>query len=203
MSSFDDAEREAIREELIETGRELFIRYGPDKTNVADVTEPVGIAKSTFYRFFDSKADLYVEIFVEERDEFLSRVLAELEDEDDARAGIRRLFDLYLTWIEESPLLRRYVDSDYEAYVQEIPEERIEQLQGEAIAEIVPLVERWRSSGQLRDVSTERFMGVMGAVALTALHREEFEDYEEGMYEEIRDLLVDCVAVGLTTTDST
>ena len=202
MRGFSDAERDEIRETLVETGRELFIRYGPEKTNVADITEPVGIAKSTFYRFFDSKADLYVEIFIEERDEFLQRVLEELEDEDDARVGIKRLFELYITWIEESPLLRRYIDSDYETYLREIPDETIENHQREVIVEIVPLVERWRESGQLRDVDTELFLGVMGSVALITLHRGEFDEYGEGMYEQARDLLVDCVAIGLTTPES-
>ena len=202
MRGFSDDERERIREELIATGREMFLTFGPDKTNVSDITEPVGIAKSTFYRFFDSKADLYVEIFIKERDEFLDRVLTELAEEDDARRGTRRLFELYVAWIEKSPLLRRYVDSDYKSYLSDIPDEQIERHQQEAIGQIVPVVERWRESGQLRDVDTEHFLGVMGAVALITLHREDFDDYGEGIYEEIRDLLVDCVAVGLTTSES-
>lgn len=203
MRGFSDDERERIREELIATGREMFLTLGPEKTNVADVTEPVGIAKSTFYRFFDSKADLYLEIFLRERDEFLERIVDELGEETDARTGVRRLFELYVEWIEESPLLQTFIGAtDYEALVREMPEEKIQREQQEAIMQVVPLVERWRESGQLRDIDTEHFMGVMGSVALITLHRDDFEDYGEGMYEETRDLLIDCVAVGLTTNES-
>jgi len=45
----------------------LLRAYGPRKTNIGDVTDPVGITRSTFYRFFDSRADPYVAIH---RDEF-------------------------------------------------------------------------------------------------------------------------------------
>lgn len=200
MRGFSDEERDRIREELIETGREKFLTYGPAKTNVADLTDPVGIAKGTFYRFFDSKADLYLEIFLRERDEFLERVLADVSEETDARTGVRRLFELYVGWIEESPLLQAFVgDAEYQTLYREMPEAKIEREQQVAIAQVVPLVERWRESGQLRNVDTEHFLGVMGAVGLLALHREDYEDYGEGMYEETRDLLIDCVARGLTT----
>lgn len=199
MRGFDEQEREEIREKLVETGRELLLRYGPEKTNVADVTEPAGIAKSTFYRFFDSKAELYFEIFLRERDEFLARLSEELADVEDAETGVRRLFEVYLTWIEESPLMQALVvEGDRETLFRGIPEEVVQRHEQEALAEIVPYVRTWQASGDLREVDPEVFLGVMGAVALTTLHREEFEDYDEEMYEAVRDLLVDAVARGLT-----
>jgi len=62
MRGFSDEERARIRRGLLETGREQFARYGLKKTTIADLTDPVGIANSTFYRFFDSKEALYAEI---------------------------------------------------------------------------------------------------------------------------------------------
>lgn len=59
MTAFDDHDRKRIREALIETGRERFARYGLRKTTIADLTEPAGITTGTFYRFFDSKEELF------------------------------------------------------------------------------------------------------------------------------------------------
>lgn len=40
MPGFSDEERERIEEALIENGRELLLKYGPEKTTVRDITEP-------------------------------------------------------------------------------------------------------------------------------------------------------------------
>jgi AcrR family transcriptional regulator len=199
MSGFDDHEREQIRERLVETGREHLLDYGPEKTTVADVTGPVGIAKSTFYRFFDSKAELYLEIFLRDRDRFLERLNDELDGVEDAETGVRRLFDVYLTWVEESPLLQALLErEDPQSVFRGIPEETIRRHEQEGLAEILPYLQAWQADGDLRDVDPEAVLGVMGAAALMVLHREEFESYDDEMYDAVRDLLVDAVARGLT-----
>lgn len=200
MRGFSDEERDRIREELVQTGRELFLRYGPEKTNVADVTEPVGIAKSTFYRFFDSKSELYFEIFLRERDEFLEGLRRELDGVEDAETGLVRLFDCYFSWAEESPLLQKVIgESDYEFIYRDVSEEVLQEEQRVAIDEIVPFVQRWQETGGMREVDPELFFGLMGAVAAMTLHRDEFAEYGEDMYETVRDLLIETVARGLTT----
>jgi AcrR family transcriptional regulator len=200
MRRFSDDEREAIRRQLVETGRELLVQFGPGKTHVADVTDEVGIAKGTFYQFFDSKEALYFEIFVREREEFLDGIETDLADAADAEAGVVRLFDGYLSWIEESPLLQRLVAEEaYRTLPRELPAERLEREQREALAELRPFFDAWRESGQLRDLEFELFLGVMGSVSLVALHREEFQHGPgPDRYPEIRDVLVETVARGLT-----
>jgi len=68
MTRFSDDDRDRIRAELVEAGRDLFARHGFDRTRVRDVTEAVGIGTSTFYQFFDAKEDLYLAVLLVERD---------------------------------------------------------------------------------------------------------------------------------------
>jgi len=42
MSRFSPADRERIRSELVVEGRELFARFGFERTRVKDVTDAVG-----------------------------------------------------------------------------------------------------------------------------------------------------------------
>ena len=140
MRGFDDAERERIGEELVETGRKLLLLYGPKKTNVVDITEPVGIAKSTFYRFFDSKSELYVEIYRREVKEFTDHVRAELADIETTRAGLETFFRSYAAWIEENAFIQRmFIQSDYREFYREIPDERMEEIQREGLASFEPI----------------------------------------------------------------
>jgi AcrR family transcriptional regulator len=200
MRGFSDDEREAIRDDLVDAGRELLLQYGPEKTTVADVTEAVGIAKGTFYQFFDAKGELYLAVFERERDEFVERVRKELGDEDDAERGLRQLFTLYADWVEESPLMQRLVvEGDRDQLLRDIPADRLNAYREDALAELAPIVERWQTDGDMREVDPVVFYGTMSAIGLVVINREEYEGYRPGFYESVRDLLVESLARGLTT----
>jgi len=199
MRGFSDEERAEIREDLIETGRELFLRWGPEKTNVADVTDEVGIAKSTFYRFFDSKSELYFEVFVRERDDFLDALTTELDDVDDAETGLRTLFEVYLTWIEQSPPIQRVVlENEYDAVYRDVSEETVAEEMDVMLDALAPILAAWQRDGEMRSVDPLPFFGLMKSIGLLALYQEEFGEYGEDWYAEIRELLLDSVAKGLT-----
>jgi AcrR family transcriptional regulator len=199
MRGFSDEERNEIREGLVEAGRELFVKWGPEKTNVADVTDEVGIAKSTFYRFFDSKSELYFEVFMRERDDFLDALLTELEDVDDAETGLRTFFEVYFSWMERSPPIQRIVlENDHEAIYRDVSDERIAEEMEVALETFAPLLEEWQRDGEMRAVDPHLFFGLMKSVGLLALYEEDFSEFEEGWYVEIRELLLDVVAKGLT-----
>ncbi|QLG29691.1 TetR/AcrR family transcriptional regulator (plasmid) [Halorarum halophilum] len=201
MRGFSDEERERIREELVETGRELLVTYGPEKTNVADVTEPVGIAKSTFYRFFDSKTDLYLEVFTRESEDFQERVEAKLAGVNDPQEGLERLFRCYAEFAEGNLLVQRMITSDnYRELFGDVSPERMAEYQAEGMAAYAPFVERFQAkgSGPLEGMEPRTVLGVMGTIGLLVLHEEEYEQYGEGYYEEVRDALVTTLARGLT-----
>lgn len=201
MRGFSDDERDRIREELIETGRDRLLQYGPEKTTVTDVTEPVGIAKGTFYRFFDSKAELYAEIVRREQRSYVDRVRAELADTHTAREGLEVLFRSYLEWIEENELLQRtVVEGDYRAAFRGVSDEKLEEIQRTGLAEFVPIVDGIRERDEaLAEIDSITIMGLLSAIALLALYREEYEKYEEGYYEHVKDVYVAALAAGLTS----
>ena len=60
----------------METGRACFLRYGLKKTTIDDLVKPVGIAKASFYLFFDSKEALYMDIFLAEIPVMMQRLMA-------------------------------------------------------------------------------------------------------------------------------
>ncbi|GAB3032534.1 TetR/AcrR family transcriptional regulator [Natronobiforma cellulositropha] len=201
MRGFSDDERDRIREELVETGRELLVRYGPEKTTVADVTEPVGIAKGTFYRFFDSKAELYLEVLRREQEAYFERVERDLDATDTARDGLEVLFHSYLEWAEDNELVQQLVvRSDYREVFRGVPAERLEEIQREELAAFVPIVDAVRERDEaLEALDAITILGLMSAVVLLSLYREEYEEYEAGYYERVKEVYVSALARGLTS----
>jgi len=60
--AFTPAERERIRELLLDVGERLFARHGIRRTQIDEIAAEAGIAKGSFYSFFCSKEELYLQV---------------------------------------------------------------------------------------------------------------------------------------------
>ena len=59
---FSPQQRDAIREKLKESARKYAVSTGVKKTSLDMLTADAGISKSSFYKFYDSKELLFLEI---------------------------------------------------------------------------------------------------------------------------------------------
>jgi AcrR family transcriptional regulator len=87
------------RAELLGTAMSLFEENGYEDTSVQDITEAVGVAKGTFYHYFDSKDELLVELADLQAEEVFARVEeAAAGLEGDPVAEMRVLIGLHMRW---------------------------------------------------------------------------------------------------------
>ncbi len=201
MSGFTDEERDRIREQLVENGRELLLTYGPEKTTVADITDPVGIAKPTFYQFFDSKAGLYLEILRREGEKYRENLRDDLDGIEDPCEGLEVLFQNYRAYAENNPFIQQMLGmDDYRDMLRNVPQDQLEAVKEEKIENAVPFIATFqkRSDGLLAEHDPEAILGVMGTIGLVVLHRDEFEEYGDEYYDRTQNLLIEALAKGLT-----
>ena len=59
------ARKAQSRRQIIGAAREVFFRDGFMGANLDEVAERAGVAKGTLYRYFESKADLYVAVLAD------------------------------------------------------------------------------------------------------------------------------------------
>lgn len=195
MGRFSDEKRAYVREQLLETGRALFARYGLEKTTIADLTEAVGIAHGTFYQFFDSKERLYLEILQQEQEEYVERASEVLADADTPESAIVAYLDLATGEIETNPLVHQLVvDDDWRRLLEQLSDEERARQHERELRPLLPYIREWQDDGLVVDAEPEVVADSINAVLLVALHREDIE----GNYGAIRDLLVRSVAAGLT-----
>jgi AcrR family transcriptional regulator len=95
---------ERSRKKILDSARAVFFEEGFEHANLDEVARRAGLAKGTIYRHFDSKAELYVEVLVQNADTFLERMRRVVEPRDGAEDQIRRLarfyFDHYSSQLE-------------------------------------------------------------------------------------------------------
>ena len=77
---FSDKEKQIIRNKLISAGREFFGKYGLRRTSIEDLTKAAGIAQGSFYTFFDSKEELYLEVINNEGEAIKENFLKQEKD---------------------------------------------------------------------------------------------------------------------------
>ncbi|HEV6951862.1 MAG TPA: TetR family transcriptional regulator, partial [Promicromonospora sp.] len=58
MATAWDRQRAALREEITETARTLFVEKGFDATTVDEIAQAVGISRRSFFRYFGTKEDV-------------------------------------------------------------------------------------------------------------------------------------------------
>lgn len=205
MPTFTDEKRERVREALHETGRELFARYGIRKTSISELTETVGIGKGTFYQFYDSKEELYVDILNQYREEVIPRLLTEtFEAHDDPEDAIRAFLEQGMDVAESDPFFRQIIDEDELDMLQQKYLEELQAGHERDVATILPYIEQWYAEGQVTGPDPETIVDVLDAVAYLTLH---VEDIGEDRYPAVRDTIISAVAAELTRnsdgTDST
>jgi AcrR family transcriptional regulator len=192
---FTEADRAAIREALVEAGREQFLRFGLRKTNIEELARAAGIAKGTFYHFFDSKEDLCMEIFDREETAMRKEVEAILSGERDAAKALRAVLDYALEFVRGNSLLTHLRETgEYALLARGVGARRLGEHLSHDVEFVRMLLEALRAKGGVCKVSPEVLAGVLRAVALMFMHEEEIG---KTIFQPATDLILSWITEGL------
>lgn len=195
--AFSAEEKARIGESLLDSGLRAFTTQGLRKTSIEDLVRPAGIAKSSFYLFFDSKEALYLELMLRQVSQVKSRVVdGALLRGVDTRDSLRLFLRAAVEELSTNPLYRRLMTHPEElrAVARRLEPRRMRALADNPVAALSDFVDRRRAEGALLDADPDVIVGVLRAVLLLPAHEEELGEH----YQAVVDLLIDLVAAGLT-----
>lgn len=161
--------------EILRCGRELFSTKGFKDTNVAEITKMAGMATGTFYNYYTSKDQLFMEIFNEENALMKRRILVSLDMEADPYCVIKEMMAKNMQEMVMHPILKEWYNRDVF--------QKIEQCWREAngleyvdflYESFIEAVRKWQVEGKMRsDISAEMIMAIFGALVNIETHKEE------------------------------
>ena len=96
------ARREASRRRILDSARRIFFREGFESANLDEVASLAGVAKGTIYRYFESKAELYVAVLVHNADAFVERMQQTIDPMLSPEAQIHRTGLFYFKHYREN-----------------------------------------------------------------------------------------------------
>ncbi|MBY0401043.1 TetR/AcrR family transcriptional regulator [Myxococcota bacterium] len=124
-----DEKKAESRRRILESAREVFFRDGFMKANLDEVAEKAGVAKGTLYRYFESKADLYVAVLTRNQEIFHDLIKAASTRGDNAVDRMRSIARFYFAhWLEHPDYFQIFWAVDNESVIGELPRSVIDQV---------------------------------------------------------------------------
>ena len=127
MPKFSEKEKKIIREQLLKEGAKLFLQYGLQKVTIDDLVDSVKIAKASFYKFYDSKEYLYLDILQHEQKQLFDRLDNVLEENSNmpAKLRVKQVFGKMYELMSDFPLLTTVDKNTIDIISRKVSEERL------------------------------------------------------------------------------
>ncbi len=195
---FTEEERLRIRGKLVTHGRELFTKFGLEKTRVEELAREAGIAKGTFYRFFPSKEALFAEILLEETPRMVNELVAKsFGVAQDVREALVLFMKELVRLIETDQLIRAIASvGDAQARVLGMLDNR--KLQSSRVEMLFPLAEAIAGAqrrGQIVEGDPLEIAQLLGVIKLLPLYKERVP---AAQYWQLVNRSAEVIADGLT-----
>lgn len=197
MAKFTQLEKERIKNELLDVAYRLFIEKGFKHTSFEDITSSIGIAKSTFYVFFESKEMLYMDLLGQEGEQIEKCVWPKVTAVEDIRSAIKIYLNEMALELEKKILTQRLV-YDLEEYKLVSRKLNPEYVSSKNLRSIEPLMDFIRSgqdSGMIINEDPDVIAGILRSALLIGSQKSNLQQYN---YERTRELLFEAVANRIT-----
>jgi AcrR family transcriptional regulator len=126
--SFSEQEKEIIRKQLLDQGLKHFSSYGFKKTNVDEIARAVGISKGAFYRFYESKELLFMDVIEQVEIRVRQEILAAIDQPGPTpRARLYAILKRSIDLFRELPILHFFSGSDIGLLLGQIPREKFQE----------------------------------------------------------------------------
>ena len=188
----------ADKKELIyKSGEKIFSELGFKDTNVSKITKDAGIGVGTFYSYYDSKEELFMEIFLDRNNRLKKKVLEKVDIESEPMMAVTQMMALNNEEMLKDPILRMWYDR--EAY-QKVEKKFVEQKGLEEVSFVydfyLDVIRKWQDEGKMRsDIDTELIMAMFAALINIDMHKDEIG---VKFFPEIMNWLAGFIIDGLT-----
>jgi AcrR family transcriptional regulator len=193
--AFNENEKFEIRKRLMAAGRECFSRWGLKKTTVEDLVRPAGIAKGSFYLFFESKEALYIEIMFEEIPGMMDRLIkASFESTPDIREGIVRFQRALVAEIETNAMSRIVLEDPQELarLLAQIDSEDLLARAAGLYARFTTILQAGQKRGEIIAGDPQELAQMLAMIKILPLYREKIgQEAYPGLVKRMSEVIAD------------
>ena len=172
--AFDESEKRIVEKNLLEAGCALFGRSGFSRTGIDDIVAMAGVAKGTFYRFWDSKEAFFFACMEDTEMRFRQEMIAPLLVSENHPAEIlEQLIRLTMKGSEDFPMIRIAMDpSLLNRLARKLPPETLLNHQEKDRSEFADITAAWDPEVFDPGIAPEIFDGLFKGLLMISAHRD-------------------------------
>ncbi len=172
----------------------LFTSYGLKKTSIDDIVNACNIGKGTFYRFFQSKEELYFTI-LEKEEEFRTKLIEEmLLTDNKPKEAFKTFLKNVFEYISDNQFLSRVIDGeDVDILFRKLPKERLENHFKKDEEIVTLIIAKWKNLDVLKEENPVILTGILQSL----FYLFTFKDKLGKNFPLIIDRLIDFIVEGI------
>ena len=94
--------------ELLAEARQVFAEKGYKKTNISDITKRAGMAVGSFYKYYESKEAIFLEVYVAENNRIREETMQRVDWQGEPEAVVEQLFAVTFELISPNKILAEW-----------------------------------------------------------------------------------------------
>lgn len=192
MPKFTEAEKERIRLEMSQVAYRNFIDKGLKNTSIEEITSSVGIAKSSFYVFYESKEALYLELLTLEGEQIEKKVWPAVNEVKDIRLALKTYLYIMSSELESKVLTKRLITNleEYKMVSRKVSSEYVGRKMLRSVAPLMEFISENKKANNLIKADSEVIAGALRAALLMIVHK---KDVGEEIYPKVQEIIFNAV----------
>jgi AcrR family transcriptional regulator len=185
------------KEKLLAAAKELFSKQGFKATNVSQITKAAGIATGTFYLYFTSKEQIFMDIFLEENVKQKKELHKSFDVDGDPLTAIQNNMAANIAAMQANPILREWFNHEvFKKIEDKYREENGLDRMDFAYDYFYKIIETWQEQGKMRkDIPADMIMAIFTAMIVID---EKKDQIGFQFFPKIQDYLAEFIMMGLT-----
>ncbi len=181
--------------------KDIFIKNGFKGTNISEIMKSSNMAVGTFYNYFKSKDEIFMEIYLEENAKVKKLVLDSVDKNDNPLHVITRMMTYNISLMKENPILKEWFNKEIFHKIEKSFHEKngfdsVDFL----YSGFTEIVKSWQNSGIIRnDISPEMIMAIFNSLVQVEAHKSEIGI---GYFPDLLQYLSEFIMNGLLTNPS-
>ncbi|TYQ18104.1 UNVERIFIED_CONTAM: TetR family transcriptional regulator [Acetivibrio alkalicellulosi] len=182
--------------DIFNAARELFEQKGFKQTSISDITKKTGIGVGSFYKHYESKEEVFLDVFLWESEQMKKRVMAEINLDGDPVIVMKEIVSRLFSGIRENAILREWYKRDvYNKLAKFIYDKNSNNEDDYSYNLFMGILRKWQEEGKIRkDIDSELILNMFNSLQYIDLHKEEIGNQ---YFPHLMDCLVEFIVKGL------
>lgn len=151
----------------------LFKEKGYKKTNISEIMRITDMGTGTFYNYYDSKDEVFMDIYMDENEHLKRKIMDKVDMSAHPMQVMEQMMTLNNIGMHESPILSVWYDRELFAKIEKSFREKHALDNFDFMySSFIEVVKKWQDEGlMVKSISPEMIMAIFGALIQVETHK--------------------------------